>query len=87
MRERFPTELQNADAQTRFAWLHGTQGLCVCKHCSRRCRSWDDLKVHIFTGSCSILFPDALHPSYEIPSTPNRLPLLWRLFMPNCSIR
>ena len=56
MTEQLPLALQCADAQTRFLWLHGTQGLCICKHCSRRCRTWDDLKVHIFTRSCSVLF-------------------------------
>ena len=79
MKEQLHPALQCADAQTRFLWLHGTQGLCICKHCSRRCRTWDDLKVHIFTRSCSVLFPDSLHHSYDLSATPNRLPLLWRL--------
>ena len=79
MTEQLPLALQCADAQTRFLWLHGTQGLCICKHCSRRCRTWDDLKVHILTRSCSVLFPDTLHHTYDSAATPNRLPLLWRL--------
>ena len=74
-----PADLLLADPQTRFAWLHGTNGLCVCRHCNRRCQTWDDLKVHIFTRSCVMLFPDAMNPSLTHLPVANRLPLLWQL--------
>ena len=74
-----PADLLPADPQTRFAWLHGTNGLCICRHCNRRCQTWDDLKVHIFTRSCVMLFPDAMNPSLTHLPVVNRLPLLWQL--------
>ena len=59
-----PERLSAADAQTRFVCLHSTDGLCICRHCRRECHSWDDLKIHIFTKSCSALFPNARDPIF-----------------------
>ena len=59
-----PARLRSADAQTRFACLHSVDGLCICRHCRRECHSWDDLKVHIFTKACSVLFPNARDPVF-----------------------
>ena len=59
-----PARLRSADAQTRFVCLHSIDGLCICRHCRRECNSWDDLKIHIFTKSCSALFPNARDPIF-----------------------
>ena len=66
-----PSHMQTADAQTRFVILHSQQGLSICRHCHRECHSWDDLKVHIFTRACPVLFPNArdpVFPAYDISS-------------------
>ncbi|CAE7299087.1 unnamed protein product, partial [Symbiodinium sp. CCMP2592] len=73
-----PACLHGADPQTRFSWLHAHLGLCMCRHCQRACRNWEELKIHILTRSCEILFPDSvtLLPSQ---TPPNPLPPYWRL--------
>ena len=74
-----PSAMSTADAQTRFAWLHSTQGLCICRHCGRECYCWDDLKVHIFTRACPQLFPDTIRCAPPADVLQNRLPLYWQL--------
>ena len=71
-----PEALQSADPQTRFVWLHSQQGLCVCRHCQRVCNTWDDLKVHIFSKACSVLFPNAADQA-NAPLPLNELGVYW----------
>ena len=73
-----PTRLQLCDLQTRFAWLHASQGLCICRHCGREFYSWDDLKVHIFTLACPQLSPDSTAASPTITAPENRMALVWQ---------
>ena len=60
MTQGLPSFLVSADPQTRFSWLHAQRGLCICRHCGRDCARWDELKIHIFTRSCRVLFPNAV---------------------------
>ena len=78
MKVPVPLQLQSSDPQTRFAWLHSSTGLCICRHCGRECYSWDDLKVHIFTLACPRLFPDSTVTSLTITAPENRLALIWQ---------
>ena len=68
--------LETADPQTKFVWLHSSDGLCLCRHCHRACNSWDDLKVHIFTKACPILFPNAIDLA-AVPISTNTLGTYW----------
>ena len=78
MKVPVPLQLQSSDPQTRFAWLHSSTGLCICRHRGRECYSWDDLKVHIFTLACPRLFPDSTVTSLTITAPENRLALIWQ---------
>ena len=68
--------LETADPQTKLVWLHSSDGLCLCRHCNRTCNSWDDLKVHIFTKACPVLFPNAIDLA-AVPTSTNTLGACW----------
>ena len=74
VRTFFPPQLAEADSHTRFAYMHARGGMATCNHCTRPCKSWQDLEVHITSRSCRVLFPDGL--TTQVPThNPNQLPL------------